>query len=321
MQVAGLQARVLQRLARRAHRTLHQVRGQLVEFGACQRGIKMLRAVGVRRDERQVDGRAGHAGQLDLGLFGGLLQALRGHFVLAQVHAVLFLELIGQPVDDTLVKVIAAQMRIARSGKHFGDAVAHLDDGDVERTAAKVVDHDLLVVFFVRAVGKSRGRRLVDDALDLQAGDGAGILGGLALAVVEVRRYGDDRLGDLFAQIALGVRFQLGQNHGADLLRGVFLAVDVHFIVRAHMALDGSDGTVGVGDGLALCHLAHQALACFGEAHDGRRGARALGVGDDDGLAALDDGNTAVCGAKVDTNNLAHNSQTPLLSKLSEYMW
>ncbi len=150
----GCRPASLQRLAHRVHGALHQVGGQLVELGAGQRDVQMLRAGGVRRDERQVDGRAGHAGQLDLGLFGGLLQALRGHFVLAQVDAVFLLELIGQPVDDALVEVVAAQMGVAGSGKHFGHAVAHLDDGHVERAAAQVVDHDLLVVFFIHAVGQ-----------------------------------------------------------------------------------------------------------------------------------------------------------------------
>ena len=41
-----------------------------------------------------------------------------------------------------------------------------------------------------------RRGRLVDDALDLEAGDPAGVLGRLALGVVEVGGDGDDRLGD-----------------------------------------------------------------------------------------------------------------------------
>jgi hypothetical protein len=40
----------------------------------------------------------------------------------------------------------------------------------------------------VEAVRERRRGGLVDDALDLEAGDLARVLGGLALAVVEVRR-------------------------------------------------------------------------------------------------------------------------------------
>ena len=266
----------------------------------------MFRAGGVRRDERQVDGSGSHAGQFDLGFLGRLFQALSRHFILAQVHAVLFLELIGQPVDDAFVEVVAAQVCVTGRGQNLGHAVAHLDDGHVERTTAQVINHDLLVVFFVHAVGQSRCGGLVDDTLYIQTGDGACVLGGLALRVVEVRGNGDDRLGDLLAQIALGVGFQFGQDHGADLLRSVLFAVDLHFVIGAHVTFDGRNGAVGIGDGLTFCHLTYQALAGFGEAHHAGRGARAFGVRNDNGLAALNDGYTAVGCTQVDTNDFSH---------------
>jgi hypothetical protein len=55
--------------------------------------------------------------------------------------------------------------------------------------------------------------------------------------------------------------------------------------VGAHVALDGADRAVDVGDGLALGDLADQDLAVLGERDDRRGGAGALGVGDDGGLA------------------------------------
>ena len=102
-------------------------------------------------------------------------------------------------------------------------------------------------------------------------------------------------LGDRLAQVGLGVRLQLLQDHGGDLLGGVALAVDGHFVVGAHLPLDGGNGAVRVGDGLALCHLAHHALAGLGEGHHRRGGAGAFRVGDDNGFAALDDRHTGVC--------------------------
>jgi hypothetical protein len=74
--------------------------------------------------------------------------------------------------------------------------VADLEDRDVERAAAEVVDRDALGRVLAEAVREGGGRRLVDDADDLEAGDLAGVLGGLALVVVEVRGDGDDRLVD-----------------------------------------------------------------------------------------------------------------------------
>jgi hypothetical protein len=66
--------------------------------------------------------------------------------------------------------------------QHLEGALADLEDRDVERAAAEVVDGDDLVALLVEAVGERRRRRLVDDAQHFEAGDLAGVLRGLALA-------------------------------------------------------------------------------------------------------------------------------------------
>ena len=113
----------------------------------------MLGAGGVGGDEGQVDGGAGHAGELDLCLLGGLLDALHGHLVAGEVDALLGLKAVENPVHNALVEVVAAQAVVAGGGQHFLDAVAHLDDGHVEGAAAQIVHHDLLVVVLIHAVG------------------------------------------------------------------------------------------------------------------------------------------------------------------------
>ena len=198
-------------------------------------------------------------------------------------------------------------MVVAGGGQHLDGAVADGQQGHVEGAAAQVVDHDLLLVLLIHAIGQSSGGGLVDDTFDLQAGDLAGVLGGLALGIGEVGGNGDDRLGDLFAQIGFGVNLQLLQDHGGDLLGRIALSVDGHLIVRAHMALDGADGTLGVGNCLALGHLTDHTLAGLGEGHHRGGGAGAFGVGDNDGFAALDHGDAGVGGAKVNTNNFSHS--------------
>ena len=219
-------------------------------------------------------------------------------------------------------------MVVTRGRLDLEDAVADLEHRHVERAAAEVEDEDRLVGLLVEAVGQRRGGRLVDDALDVEAGDLAGVLGRLALVVVEVRRDGDDRAVDRVAEVRLGVRLELLEDHRADLRRRVLLAVDLdarvavraaddlvrdHRLLLAHLgllaadeALDGEDGAAGVRDGLALGDGADEALAALGEGDDRRGGPAALGVGDDRGLAALEDGHARVRRAEVDADRLAH---------------
>jgi hypothetical protein len=54
---------------------------------------------------------------------------------------------------------------------HLEDAVADLEDRDVEGAAAEVVHGDGLVLLLVEAVGQRRGGGLVDDAQHVEAGD------------------------------------------------------------------------------------------------------------------------------------------------------
>ncbi len=290
----------------------------------------MLRAAGVRRDEGQVDFRLRRRGQLFLGLLRRLLQALEGHLVLAQIDALLLAELVGEPVDDALVEVVAAEVGVAIGGLHLEDAIAQLQHGDVKGAAAEVVDGDALVLLLVEAVGQRGRRRLVDDAQHLQPGDASGVAGGLALGVVEVGGDGDDGLLDVLAQVRLGVGAQLLQDHRADFRRAVLLAhhldpgvaigglhhlvgdealLAVHIGIvelAAHEALDRVDGIFRVGDGLALGDFADQTLTALGEGDDGWRRAGAFRVRDDDRLATLHDGDTAIGGSKINADDFGH---------------
>ena len=281
--------------------------GELVELGPGQGHVQVLGAGGVGGDIGQVDVAGGNAGQLDLGLLGGLLQALHGHLVAGQVDALGALELADQILHDALVKIIAAQAVVAGGGQNLDHAVVDLQNGHIEGAAAQVVHHDLLGLLLVHAIGQGRGSGLVDDTLHIQTRNLAGVLGGLTLSVGKVGGHGDNGLGDGAAQIGLGVTLELLQDHGADLLGRVGLPVDAHPVIGAHLALDGGDGAVGVGDGLALGHLANHALAGLGKCHHGRGGAVALCVGDNNCLAALHDGYAGIGGAKVDTDNFRHN--------------
>ena len=280
-------------------------------------------------DEGQVDVGLLRVGQLHLGLLSSLLETLQGHLVVAQVDALVSLELVGEPVDDALIPVIATEMVVTVGGEDLEDTIPKLEDGDIEGAATEVEDEDTLIrAGLVKTIGEGCSRGLVDDALDLEACDLARVLGCLTLRVVEVCRHGDDGLVDLLAKIFLSVSLELLQDHGRDLLGGVVLAVDVDIgtsvlarlhvvgdglalglglgVVAADETLDGRDGVLGVGDGLVLRRLADDPLPILAETDD--RGGRAvtLRVDDDRWLAALEHCHGRVRGAQVDTDDLSH---------------
>ena len=179
----------------------------------------------------QVDVRRHRARQLHLRLLRGFLEALERHRILGEVDALVALELADDPVDDALVEVVAAQVRVAVGRLHLELArafdVVQLEHRDVVRAAAQVEHGDLLVLLLVETVGECGGRRLVDDAQDVEAGDLAGVLRRLPLRVVEVGGDGDDRLRDRVAEVVLRRLLHLLKDHRRDLGGRVALALDL----------------------------------------------------------------------------------------------
>jgi len=95
-------------------------------------------------------------------------------------------------------------VRVAVGRFHFHHAFAHFEDRNVERAAAEIVNRDGFVLLLVQPVSQRRRRRLIDDTHHFQTGNLAGVLGGLPLRVVEVRRHRDHRLRDLLPQVRFG---------------------------------------------------------------------------------------------------------------------
>src|SRR5699024_3458360 len=248
-------------------------------------------------------------GKFDFRLFGSLFQALHRHRVFAQVAVMALHELLGQPVDDDVVEVVAARVRVAVGRFHFEYAVAEFEDGDIERTAAEVVHGDFhILVGLVQPVGERGGRRFVDDAPYLQTRDFARFLSGLTLRIGEIGRNGDDRLVHRRTEVILGRFLHLLEDDGRYLLRRVLASVDVHarhvvfayygighpfdvalylVAVLAHEPFDGEHCILRVGDGLPFGRVAYLALAALGECHDGGGGAVSFAVGNDNGLVAF----------------------------------
>ena len=73
----------------------------------------------------------------------------------------------------------------------------------------------------------------------------AGVFRCLTLRIVEVGRDGDDRLGDRLAELRLGVRLQLGEDHRRDLRRGEGFPFAADLDLDMGVAVAGLDHLVG----------------------------------------------------------------------------
>src|SRR5690606_19098948 len=162
------------------------------------------------------------------------------------------------------------------------------------------------------------------------------VLGRLPLAVVEVGRHGDHRLGDLLPQVLLADDLHLLEDVGGHLRDGEHLVAQhhPHVVVRplddavrhgldrgadrgraplaADQPLGGVDRVLGVRDRLSLRDVTDQALAVLGDGHHRRGGLVAAPVGDDHRRPVLHDGDAGVGGPQVDADHpLAHRSALP----------
>src|SRR5690606_3312856 len=99
----NLHARILDGNTARLDRAFDQVFNQRFQLGASDLQVQVLGTGSVCRDVRQVDFGLLRGRQFDLGFFSGLFQALQGQYVLGQINAAFFLELVDDVVDDALV--------------------------------------------------------------------------------------------------------------------------------------------------------------------------------------------------------------------------
>ena len=134
----------------------------------------------------------------------------------------------------------------------------------------------------------------------------------MALGVGEVGRNGDNRVGDVLAEVCLSIALEFHQGAGADLLGGVVLTVDVDGPFGAHVPLDRAHRAINIGDGLALGDLADQYFTVLREGHDRRGRPGAFRICNNDGFAAFEDRYDRVGRTKVNTYCSGHDVRTPL---------
>mmetsp|Transcript_28988 Transcript_28988/g.81655 ORF Transcript_28988/g.81655 Transcript_28988/m.81655 type:complete len:550 (-) Transcript_28988:41-1690(-) len=321
------QSRILHSLLDRAHGLLEEVIVELLETGAAER-LRQVNAIhqGLDLNLHLMLVRQGTLGALSL-----TTELLLCTLVLADILLVLLLDKLNEVLHDALVEVLASQVGVTVGGQHLKDTLINGQDGDIEGTTTKVKHQDLLLttVLLVQTVCNSSGSGLVDDTFNRQASNGACILGGLALGIIEVGRNSDDSMLNSLAQECLSSNLHLVQDHGANLLwgEGLDLALDVHadiwlapvvnnvvrdkLLVTLHLlvvevaadeALDIVNGTCRVGRGLVLGSISDQTLVA-GEGNVRRGDAVALVVGNDLNTPVLVDANARIGGAEIDADH------------------
>ena len=290
-----------------AHCCFDEVCCELVELCSCEGDIHMLGSCCICGDEGEVYSGLSHTGKLNLSFLSSLFKSLHCHLVRRKVDAGILFELADEVFHNSLVEVVTTEAVVTCGCKNLLHAVAHLDDGNVECTAAEVVYHNLLLVFFINAVCKSCCGRLVDNSLYLETCYFTCVLCCLTLCVGEVGRNCDNSLCYCLSEVCLCISLELLENHCRNLLGSILFAVDIDVIVRAHISFYRDNCSIGVGYCLTLCNLTDKSFTCFLKSYYRRGCSRTVGVWNYDGLAAFHYCYTRVCCTQVNTNNLAHN--------------
>ena len=188
-------------------------------------------------------------------------------------------------------------MGIPIGGKHlelmFAVDLGDFDDGNVEGSAPEVVHGHLdISVFSVQTESHGCSRGFIDDPLDFESGDAAGVLRSLALGIVEIGRHGNNGFLNFFTQEGFGILLQFHQNTGGYFRWGHLFAVDLNpgvtviglgnlignqmdvllddGILEAppNKTFDRIERILRIGDGLALGGLSYQHFVIRGISDD-----------------------------------------------------
>src|SRR5579884_1820930 len=77
---------------------------------------------------------------------------------------------IEKGIDDDVDEIVAAEEVVAGGGAHLHDTLEQFEDRNVEGATAEIDYHDAAFLLLLQPVGERRRGRLVEQALDLEAG-------------------------------------------------------------------------------------------------------------------------------------------------------
>ena len=94
----------------------------------------MLWTIGVGSNIWKVDFGFSRRAELLLGLLGFILDALHSGGIFAEINTVFFLEFFEDIINNTVIEVFTAKVSITVGSHHFEDAIANIENGDIEGT-------------------------------------------------------------------------------------------------------------------------------------------------------------------------------------------
>ena len=237
-------------------------------------------------------------------------------------------------VDQTVVEVLTTQVSITGSGLDLEDTLLNGEERDIEGTTTEIEDQDVALALnlLVETVGDGSGGGLVDDTEDVETRDETGVLGGLALRVVEVGRDGNDSVVDGATEVSLSGLAHLDEDHGRNLfggevlglalvldlddglaglvddLEGEVLHIGLDLLVgelATNQTLGVEDCVLGVHGDLVLGGISDETLRVR-EGHEGGCCAVTLVIGNDFNAIVSEDTHARVGGAQIDTDSSDH---------------
>ena len=129
-------------------------------YGNCF--VQSQRFAGLFGNHRDQDLAGAGGAQRLFASFRFFFQLHHSKLVLGKVNAMLAFKLADQPVHNFFIKILAAELVVAAAGLYLQHAVKHLQQRDIERTAAKVIDEDMAFLFhMLQAVAEGGGRRFI----------------------------------------------------------------------------------------------------------------------------------------------------------------
>ena len=311
LDVGRLQLGIAQRLARGLQRLGHQVlRHRRKALGA----DRQVHPASVR--QARLDRGLALAGQE---LLGGARPGRQQALVLGRQQRQV--ALLQDPAVQPVIKVIAAQRRVAAGGEHLEHTLPEPQHRHVEGAAAQVVHRVDALGFVVQSIGQRRRGGLVEQAQHVEPGQTRRVARGLALCVVEVGRHGDDGTHQRPAERGLGAHAQhledlrrhlhraLDAGHGAQLQHARRIDEVVRQVLRvrdvlhapAHEPLDRGNGVARIARLLRLRAVAHLDPGTAIAHHRGQQ-RPPLRVGQHLGQAMAHGGHQRVGRAQVDAH-------------------